>query len=164
MLKVKGKFGEYIIEEKEGKVFLDNKEQIIDLKSLDDRRMHVIKNNKSYRVEVEKVDAKKKNFVLKINGRPYTFQASDEMDLLLEQLGMDKLETNVVEDLRAPMPGLVIDINVNEGQEVKKGDPLVILEAMKMENLLKSPGDLVVKEIKVQKGETVEKNAVLIKF
>jgi biotin carboxyl carrier protein len=62
------------------------------------------------------------------------------------------------------MPGLVIDVKVTEGQTVQKGETLLILEAMKMENVLKAPADVTMKAIKVQKGENVEKNQVLIVF
>ena len=62
------------------------------------------------------------------------------------------------------MPGLILEIKVQPGQEVKKGDPIMILEAMKMENILKSPGDGVVREIKVAVKQNVEKNQVLILF
>jgi biotin carboxyl carrier protein len=62
------------------------------------------------------------------------------------------------------MPGLIVDIKVEAGQEVKKGDPILILEAMKMENIIKSPGDGVVKAIKVNPRDNVEKNQVLIQF
>jgi biotin carboxyl carrier protein len=77
---------------------------------------------------------------------------------------MDKLHSAKVNELKAPMPGLVLDIVVSEGQEVKKGDALVVLEAMKMENILKSPADVVVKKISVKKGTAVEKNQVLVLF
>ena len=62
------------------------------------------------------------------------------------------------------MPGLILEINVTEAQEVKENDPLLILEAMKMENVINSPRDGVIKSIKVSQGNTVEKNALLIEF
>ena len=62
------------------------------------------------------------------------------------------------------MPGMVLNILVTEGQDIKKGDPLIVLEAMKMENVLKSPTDGIVKKINVNKGIAVEKNQVLIQF
>ncbi len=62
------------------------------------------------------------------------------------------------------MPGLLLDIKVQEGQEVQKGEILLILEAMKMENVIKAPTDARIKHIKVQKGQTVEKNQLLIEF
>jgi biotin carboxyl carrier protein len=69
-----------------------------------------------------------------------------------------------VNDVKAPMPGMVFNVLVSEGQDIKKGDPLIVLEAMKMENVLKSPTDGTVKKIAVTKGVAVEKNQVLIQF
>jgi pyruvate carboxylase subunit B len=66
--------------------------------------------------------------------------------------------------LKAPMPGLVVAVQVETGQEVKRGDGLVIVEAMKMENELKATGAGKVKEIKVKQGQAVEKNEVLVVF
>jgi len=88
----------------------------------------------------------------------------DKYDELLQQLGMDKMFAQKVNDLKAPMPGLVLDILVSEGQAIQKGDSLLILEAMKMENNLKATNDAVVKKIKVLKGDKVEKNTVLIEL
>ena len=62
------------------------------------------------------------------------------------------------------MPGLVLELNVEAGQTIAKGDPLLILEAMKMENVIKSAGEGVVEEILVKKGAAVEKGALLIKL
>ena len=62
------------------------------------------------------------------------------------------------------MPGLVLGISINAGEKVTKGDTLLILEAMKMENVIKSPTDGVIKSIAVKKGETVEKNQVILNF
>ena len=77
---------------------------------------------------------------------------------------MDKLASTKVNDVKAPMPGLILSMSVAEGDEVKKGDPLLILEAMKMENVIKSPSDGVIKSIKAAQGDSVEKNEVLIQF
>lgn len=125
---------------------------------------HVIKNNKSYSVEVIKADTNEKSFIVSVNGNKYTLQVKDKFDELLKSLGMDNLAANKVNEIKAPMPGLVLDIRVSEGSEVKKGDPILVLEAMKMENILKSPTDGIVKKINVKKGVAVEKNQVLINF
>jgi biotin carboxyl carrier protein len=83
---------------------------------------------------------------------------------LLHSLGLDSLASKKVNDIKAPMPGMVLNILVTEGQEVKKGDGLIVLEAMKMENILKSPTDGVIKKIAITKGVAVEKNQLLIQF
>jgi biotin carboxyl carrier protein len=62
------------------------------------------------------------------------------------------------------MPGLILEIHVQTGQEVNEDDPLLILEAMKMENVITSPRDGIIKSITVKKGETVDKNQLLIEF
>ena len=105
---------------------------------------------------------KQVNFRLK--GQKTHTEIKDHFDLLLEKLGMDQLMTAVKTDLKAPMPGLVLDIAVTPCQEIKKGDILLVLEAMKMENAIKASADGVVKEIFVSKQQVVEKNAPLISF
>ena len=101
---------------------------------------------------------------VKINNTPYTLSIKDKYDELLHNLGLDSLAVKKVNGVKAPMPGMVFKILVEEGQEIKKGDPLIILEAMKMENVLKSPTDGVIKKIAVTQGVAVEKNQILIQF
>ena len=125
---------------------------------------HVIKDHRSFNVEVIKADPEEKAFIVSVNGNKYTLSVKDKYDDLLHSLGMDNLAGSKVNEIKAPMPGLVLDLRVNEGDSVKKGDPVLVLEAMKMENILKSPADGVVKKINVKKGMPVEKNQVLISF
>jgi biotin carboxyl carrier protein len=89
---------------------------------------------------------------------------TDQFDELLHKLGMDNLSAQKVSELKAPMPGMVLKVLVSEGEEVKKGSNLLILEAMKMENVIKSPADGVIKTIKVSPADKVEKNQVMIIF
>ena len=105
-----------------------------------------------------------KVFFVKVNGDKYKFNVKDQFDELLQSLGMDNLASKKVSDLKAPMPGLVLEISVVVGQEVVKGDTLLILEAMKMENVIKSPTDGVIKSIAVSMGDTVEKNELILNF
>ena len=135
-----------------------------DLAELKPGHFHILHNNKSYQAEVVSVDAATKTYTLKLNGHLHTIVLQDQLDLLLKKLGMGDASAKKVQDIKAPMPGLIVDIKVTEGQEVKKGDPILVLEAMKMENILKSPGDGVIKSIKVQLRQNVEKNAVLVTF
>ena len=125
---------------------------------------HVIKDNKSYSVEVVKADIKEKTFIISVNGNKYQLMVKDKFDELLHSLGLDAMASKKVNEIKAPMPGLVLDVKVNEGDTVKKGDAILVLEAMKMENNIKSPTDGIVKKIHVKKGMAVEKNQVLINF
>lgn len=124
----------------------------------------IIKDGRSYEVELVKHIPEEKKLVVKVNNTSYTLDIKDKYDDLLHSLGLDNLATKKVNEIKAPMPGMVLNILVSEGQEVKKGDALIVLEAMKMENILKSPTDGVIKKIAINKGVAVEKNQLLIQF
>lgn len=125
---------------------------------------HVLKNNRSYKAELEKSDFLKKTYTVRINSNTYRVKISNELDLLIEDMGLSLASANVVNDIKAPMPGLILDVQVEEGQEVKEGEYLLVLEAMKMENTLTAPRDGKVKSISIKKGQTVEKNQLLIEM
>jgi len=143
---------------------VDGKPVKWDLSQIQEGYFHILMNNRSYRAEVVERDASGKNLVIKVNGRHYPLVIKDKFDLLLEKLGMNVNAAAKVNNVRAPMPGLIIDLKVRDGDSVKAGDTLLILEAMKMENIIKAPGDATVKSVKVSMGEGVEKNQVLIEF
>lgn len=145
-------------------ITVDGKPFVWDLLKLSDGYFHILYKQKSYRAEVIKVDKPAKTVTLKINNHLHTVELKDKFDLLLEKLGMNNAASGKVNNIKAPMPGLIIELKVKTGDTVKAGDQLLILEAMKMENILKSPGEGVVKSVKVKKGDTVEKNQVLIEF
>jgi biotin carboxyl carrier protein len=125
---------------------------------------HILYNNRSYRAEVVKADPIVKAFTVKINGNNYEVAVKDTFDLLLEKLGMNSSSAGAINSIKAPMPGLIIELKVAGGDTVNAGDPLLILEAMKMENILKAAGQATVKNVKVKKGDSVEKGQVLIEF
>ncbi|HSI90789.1 MAG TPA: biotin/lipoyl-containing protein [Adhaeribacter sp.] len=164
MLQVKSGEASWQVENKQGNLFLNGQSFEWDLVSLDANRFHIIKDNVSYLAELVEADYKAKTFTLKINGMVHTVSVKDRFDMLLDQMGMSNVNEQKLNDIKAPMPGLVLEIKVKPGDEVKKGDQILILEAMKMENILKSPGDGVVKAIKVNVKDNVEKGQVLLEF
>lgn len=129
-----------------------------------DGNFHIIQNNLSYNAEVLGTNYNEKVFELKINGVIYEVKLEDEYDQLVKRLGLSVVTHQVVKDINAPMPGLVLEVSVEAGQEVEEGTPLLILEAMKMENVIKAPGTGVVKRVNVSKGEAVDKNHLLIEM
>ena len=135
-----------------------------DLVDLGEGRFHVLHEGRSYNAEVVSADFTTKNIVLKINGQRVELNAKDRFDLLLERLGMSDATAVKVNELKAPMPGLIVDIRVAPGQAVLKGDPLLVLEAMKMENILKAPADGTVGTIKINLRDNVQKGQVLVQF
>lgn len=135
-----------------------------DIEKMGEDEFHILYQDRSYSAEIVKADYAEKSFTVKINGNTYQLAAQDRFDLLLEKLGMGKAVSQKLNDLKAPMPGLIMEVLVKEGDVVKKGDNLLILEAMKMENIIKSAGEGTIKSVKIQKGERVEKNHILINF
>lgn len=135
-----------------------------DLVKTGEKQYHLLYNGGSYNIEIIKNNHAEKALTLRVNSVKVNVQLKDKYDELLHQLGMDQSSSRKVNDVKAPMPGMVLNILVGEGQQVKKGDALLVLEAMKMENILKSPCDGIIKRIAASKGTPVEKNQVLIQF
>lgn len=133
-----------------------------DMLEIKENSFHILQNHKSYKAEIVKADLETKIVTVKVNGNTYDVEVKDKMDLLLEKMGMSNQASKKIKDIKAPMPGLVLEIKVAIGDEIKKGESILILEAMKMENSLKSPGDGIIKSIEIKKGEAVEKNQVLL--
>jgi biotin carboxyl carrier protein len=99
-----------------------------------------------------------------VDGVKWKGQIADDRMLLLERMGMSSDEGALDSELIAPMPGKVLSLEVQAGDEVKEGDSLLILEAMKMENVLKSSRAGKVLRVDAVAGQAVEKGAVLITF
>lgn len=145
-------------------LMVDGAELHVDAVQLLERHTHMIYQNKSFNVELVSEDKLLKTSLIKVNGALYSIAIEDQYDLLLKQLGLDSIKGNKIQEIKAPMPGLVLNVMVQEGQEVSKGDNLLVLEAMKMENIIKSPSSGLVKKVLVSKGTKVEKNEILIQF
>lgn len=140
-----------------------------DLKKLDaiqlnTSQFHVLDNNKPYKVEIVAADFIAKKYTIKVNNNTYEVAISDALDILIQSMGIERGRTKVVNAIKAPMPGLILEISVEVGQEVKENDPILILEAMKMENSFLSPRNGIIKSIAVQKGMAVDKGQLLVEF
>jgi biotin carboxyl carrier protein len=135
-----------------------------DIKQLNNHLYHIINDNGSYNAEVVSFDREAKTAEIKVNNTVYTLTAKDQFDLLLDKMGLSNLMTAKISEIKAPMPGLVLKVLVEEGTEVKKGESLFVLEAMKMENIIKAPADVTIKTIKIKPGDKVEKGQILIVF
>lgn len=135
-----------------------------DLISITENKWHLLKNNKSYTLELVSQNLETKTMTILVNGNSYQVAIKDKLDLLLEKMGMGNLQQQKINEIKAPMPGLVLAINVKVGDAIQKKDALVVLEAMKMENVLKSPGEGIIESIEIKQGQAVEKGQILIKL
>jgi biotin carboxyl carrier protein len=135
-----------------------------DIIEIKDGKFHILYGNQSFVATVLNVDYSEKSFTVIINQNSYEVLLKDKFDLLAKQLGFAHKVVKIVNDVKAPMSGIVIDIIVNVGDEIIKGDSVLILEAMKMENIIKAERDAVVKSISIQKGAAVDKNQILVEF
>lgn len=127
-------------------------------------KYHVLQNAISYKTEILKSDFNKKTYSVKVNNNTYEVVIANALDQLIDKMGFSANDSKQIDAINAPMPGLLLEINVAVGQEVKKDDQLFILEAMKMENAILSPRDGVIKSVNANKGDAIEKNYLLIEF
>ena len=140
-----------------------------DAKSLDivpdgNGAFHILHKGRSFHAELLDANYPLRQFAIRINGVKYTLHIADQYERLVQQLGLGVGGHQKQNTVKAPMPGLVLNIMVAPGQSVGKGDALLILEAMKMENVIKSPRDGKIKKINTELRKAVEKNHILIEF
>jgi len=138
--------------------------QSFDAVSSSEDLYHILQKNKSYKAEIVEADFDQRNYSVELNGTVYKVSIASQLDQLIKQMGFSVSTLKNVKLVKAPMPGLVLAVNVVVGQEVSEDDGLLVLEAMKMESTLASPSSGVVKNISVKSGETVEKGELLIEF
>ncbi|MCU0328541.1 MAG: hypothetical protein MUE53_06075 [Chitinophagales bacterium] len=124
----------------------------------------LIQNDKVYRIKILEIFTEEKKLKVLINDKQAIIGYKSELMLNLEKYGLNKVKTIKLNQLKAPMPGLIKNIAVEIGQNVSVGDNLLTLEAMKMENIIKASGVGVVKAIQVTIGQSVEKNEILLDF
>ncbi len=141
---------------------IDGKAFDADILEFKKGKFHIIRDNRSVAAEVVSMNTEEKSFVIKVNNHTYNISVKDKYDDLLHAMGIDVAGGKKVNDIKAPMPGMVLKVMVESGQKIQKGDALIVLEAMKMENILKAPSDGVIKKILITKGDKVEKNQVLV--
>lgn len=161
MIEIQINDGEKISLEKVGQDLLINgAKSDSELIQLDEKSFKVFTKTNVFNIQV--LGQEDKNVNLSVNGKFVSVNASSHIDQVLERLGMNTSSSSTVSDIKAPMPGTILSLNIEVGSEVSKGDSLLILEAMKMENVIKSSGDGTVSSILVKQGDNVEKNQLLI--
>lgn len=129
-----------------------------------ERFWNIVLHGKLIPVIVVGYDAETHVLDMRVNGKRTHVTLTSRADSLRKVIGADLKANRFLADLKAPMPGLIKALYIEAGATLKKGDPILVLEAMKMENVLKAAADTVVKEVVVEAGNAVEKGQVLIRF
>ncbi|MCL6511553.1 MAG: biotin/lipoyl-binding protein [Anaerolineae bacterium] len=144
----------------DGEVVIDGVKRSLDLRSIDDDGLYsLLLDNRSFEALVEEGDGE---YRVLINGVLYYAQVADERAKRLAEAAGAFTPTSGEVNIKSPMPGLIVAVPVVEGQKVSKGQVVVVLESMKMENELKAPREGTVSSIKVQPRQAVEQNQVLV--
>ncbi|MDB5029921.1 acetyl-CoA carboxylase biotin carboxyl carrier protein subunit [Mucilaginibacter sp.] len=162
-LKVNDKYN-YTIDRTSNGLLINTNQIDADIKQLGSNAWHIIDQLRSYNAEVVSYDKTLKTAEIRVNNNIYTITAKDQFDILLEKMGLSSLTNAKISELKAPMPGMVLKVFVEEGATIQKGDNLFVLEAMKMENIIKSPTDTIIKSVKIRPGDKVEKGQILLQF
>lgn len=149
-------------EEVNSEILLNDEIANYSLRKISPTEFLLIKDHKVYNVRDVQRDSS--SWSMKINGQLIQMSVKDQLAQILEDLGMNAQEDILISDLNAPMPGAILDILINEGDDVVTGQTLIILEAMKMENNIKCPIDGKITRLHVGKNQKVEKGQVLVSF
>lgn len=136
----------------------------LDLVKTGEDTHHLIHGGKGYRVSWPKADFHKGLYVVEIEGRRYETWVKTPLDGLIQRMGLAGNGNRDIDAILAPMPGLLLEVLVQEGDKVEKGDRLLVLEAMKMENIISSPRAGTIKKIHQGQGATVDKKQLLLEF
>ena len=136
----------------------------LDIVKKSSTEIHLIKDHRSVKAGILDMNVAAGTVTVEINGEKYSVVIKDELHQMLDKMGFNAAAGKHIKEIKAPMPGLVLDIAVKPGQEVKEGEKLLILEAMKMENSIMIQSAATIKNILVVKGQAVEKGQLLIEL
>ena len=138
--------------------------EALDLIAIPEGGEHILHRARSYQAALVRGDFEGKRYQVRLNNTTYTIEISDALDQQIEAMGFQLQSSRNISRIEAPMPGLILSVDVETGQEVAEGDTLLVLEAMKMENAILAPQAGKIKNIAVEKGMAVDKKSLLIEF
>ncbi|WP_430428254.1 biotin/lipoyl-containing protein [Maribacter litoralis] len=136
----------------------------LDCISVNSQTFHVLESNRAFEVEILHSDFLNKIISLSVNGNRYDVKLEDEYDQQVKKMGLLAVTTQKLNEVKAPMPGLIVEVMVIVGDEIVEGTPLLVLSAMKMENVIMAQGEGKIQSIEVKKDDAVEKGQLIIKM
>ena len=144
--------------------FTKSQIEAIDLVQQSPVDFNLLQDNQSVNVKLIEADRYAKHLTLEVEGESFYVEIKEELDQVLEKMGFGLIADKHIKEIKAPMPGLVLEISVTEGQQVAEGDKILILSAMKMENSILIHTPATIKKIVVSAGQAVEKGQVLVEL
>jgi biotin carboxyl carrier protein len=142
------------------KIRIGRRDYVVQLKSDEKYGTYILWKNRKYPVEI--VRSRQNKYEILFNDISYTFTVETPFSLQRMKVINSRKDVNENESLKAPMPGKIIDVLVREGANVLRGEPVVILEAMKMQNEIQSPVNGKVINVSTKAGANVMKDDLLI--
>ncbi len=136
----------------------------MDIQKIGENQFHLLHKTKSYHIEVLHTDWEKKTLKLKINGQQVETKYEHSLEKTLQKLGLENIQNQIQTKIFAPMPGLILNVLVKKDQSISKGDPLAIIEAMKMENIIKATFDGSIEKVHISNNDKVDKNDLLFEL
>ena len=128
------------------------------------KEFNLVRNHRSVNATLVETGMSGKRTKIEVEGEIFEVEIRDELDQVLEKMGFDVISTKLIKEIKAPMPGMILEITVEEGQKVNEGDKILILEAMKMENSIVTQANSTIKKIHVSAGQAVDKGQVLVEL
>lgn len=162
MLQATTSRGTKTVDEQLGRIVVNDMPLDWTMDRLPDGRFQIFSGNKIYTAELIP-SSNRNNVTVIIEGYSLDISIKSLLDLKVAEM-VGAVGSRRSMQIISPMPGLIMDIKVANGDQISTGLPLIVLEAMKMENVIQAPSDGVVKNIRVSKGDRVEKGQVLIEF
>ncbi len=145
-------------------VVFDSRDHGLEIYHQEENQIFFRKQGRNFNAQLVKLDRYEKTMTVLLNGEYFKLDISDKVDLMIEEMGLELDVDQNIKEILAPMPGQVLEVLAEPGQEIHEGDGLLVLVAMKMENLIKSPISGVISEINIEAENVVDKGQVLISF
>lgn len=152
---------EYEVNLVDEKILIDGELLQADVLRINENEIHIIYQNKNYRIQRA---SSSNQGLLVLNEQEIEVFKRSMKDEILEKIGISSEVDDKMNDLLAPMPGKILKVLKQSGEKISKSEGILVLEAMKMENVLKADADAIIAEVKVSPGDAVEKNQILITF
>jgi biotin carboxyl carrier protein len=155
---------EKLIQLGDDKAVIDGKEYFYSAGFLHEGFLILRVNDQNFYLNISSDDNHPGHILIESRGELFRVKCRNELGRLIEKMGYNKSDGNYMKKILSPMPGVIVKLNVKEGQQLKQGDVILVLEAMKMENEIKAERECIVRKVNTTEKKSVEKGELLIEL